>query len=86
MGTSNAKIIELVRKHLVYYGYKATALKVTDLMKSISIKDHPGLEEHPTDKRYDSYIKYANKIRELYQADDILAILSCAAVSSHRKK
>src|ERR1700704_5208064 len=86
MGTSNARIIDLVKKHLVYYGYKSTDFKVTTLMKSISIKDHPALLEHPAEDRYDTYIKYANKIRELYDFDDVLAMLSCVAVIGQRRK
>jgi deoxycytidylate deaminase len=86
IGTSNAKITDLLKKHLLYYGYQAEGFKVTDLMRSLVISQQPPLKEKPVEDRYDTYIKYANKLREVYRSDDVLAMLCCAAVSAERKE
>jgi cytidine deaminase len=53
-------------------------------MKSIVLKDMKLRDSH-IEERYDSYIKYANKIREIFRLPYVLAILCCAAVRNFRR-
>lgn len=86
IGTSNARITDLLKKHLLYYNYKCSDFKVTTLMRSIVVPAQQPLVEWPAEKRYDSYIRYANKVRAVYRSDDVLAMLCCAAVSAERRE
>jgi len=85
IGTDNDKITALVVKHLHIYGYSTSTLKLTELMRSIVLKGQP-LIESPVEKRYDTYIRYANRLREIYDSDDALVMLSCLAIRNEREK
>ena len=63
VGTDNKKVADLINDRLRRYSYDTKYLKVTDLMKSIVIKDMT-LSNSDIQGRYDTHIKYANKIRE----------------------
>jgi deoxycytidylate deaminase len=54
-------------------------------MKSIKLK-HYDLNESPVEVRYDSYIKYANKIRDIIGFPYALASLCCLAVRNFRRE
>lgn len=54
-------------------------------MKNVKLKDL-SLVDMPTEARYDSHIKYANKIREITETDEALAVLCCSALSAYRNK
>jgi|GEM_PF-5546231 hypothetical protein len=64
VGTDNKKVAEMIADRLRRYSYETKSFKVTDLMKSILIE---GLElsKRDIEARYDTHIKYANKMREL---------------------
>lgn len=85
VGTPNSKIIRLLDEALNKYGYKVNKFKVTSLMKSIVIDDFP-LREQPLEIRYDTYISYANEIRNRYGMSQVLAMMCCAAIRAHRRK
>ena len=85
IGTENKKVSELLAAGLCAYGYGATQFKVTELMKGIVIPGYD-LPQEPTEKRYDAFIKYANKLRELYADNSVLAMMCCAAIRAERTK
>lgn len=84
IGADNAKASTIIRETLLRYGYQTEHFKVTTLMKGIKLE---GLELHekPLDERYDSYINYANKIRELTKLPYALAVLCSMALRSYRR-
>lgn len=85
VGTDNKKTIDILKKLLANLGYSCEITKVTKLMKQIVIP-HQTILETPLELRYDTHIKYANKIRELYDRKDILAIICASAVGRIRKQ
>lgn len=62
IGTDNPKVVKFLGECLQRYSYEAEYFKVTELMKSIQIKDLT-LKDHPIEARYDSYIKAASDFR-----------------------
>src|SRR5471030_1986473 len=84
IGVNNKKARDLLVNCLKKYGYSSQYFKVTELMKSIRLT---GLElkETPIEDKYDSYIKYANRIRELTKFDFALSALCCMAVRTFRR-
>lgn len=84
VGTNNNKVTEILVNSLRRYNYVSTPFKVTTLMKSITIPEF-SLEERPVERRYDTYIKYANELRHRLGDASSLAILCCAAVRAHRR-
>jgi cytidine deaminase len=85
VGTDNKKVADLINDRLRRYSYDTKYLKVTDLMKSIVIKDMT-LSNSDIQGRYDTHIKYANKIRELFNLPYVLSVLCCAAVRNFRSE
>jgi deoxycytidylate deaminase len=85
IGTNNEKVRELIRTSLLRFGYKAVEFKVTELMKSVLIRGM-SLKSAPIDERYDSYIKYANKLRELFKDPSILSTLCSMAARHYRRQ
>ncbi len=85
IGVDNQKAYTFIYEALNKYGYSSQYFKVTDLMKSIKPAGLD-LEEAPLEKRYDSYIKYANKLREELGFPYTLAMLCCAAVRNFRRE
>jgi hypothetical protein len=83
VGTDNAKVIEILKAELSRFEYEAHRIKVTDLMKNIIIADLP-LDDSSFQSRYNSYIRYANKVRELYKFPSTLAMLCCTAIRAFR--
>lgn len=84
IGTPNSQVTQLVKDSLLKYGYKTESFKVTTLMKAISIPDME-LTDKPLEDRYDTHIKYANRLREL-TLPSALAIMCCAAIRSFRRR
>jgi deoxycytidylate deaminase len=84
IGVDNKKVFALLSQALTKYAYTTEYFKVTTLMKSISIPNMV-LKESPLEERYDSYIKYANKVRELISFQYALAML-CTAVRNYRRQ
>jgi deoxycytidylate deaminase len=85
LGVDNKKAFNILAHALQKYKYSSAYFKVTTLMKSIVLKDFE-LKESPLDQRYDSYIKYANRIRELIGFPFALASLCCTAVRNFRRQ
>jgi cytidine deaminase len=84
LGTDIEKVKDILVKYLLSYSYKPISFKVTDLMSQIQM---PGmaLDLSTTKVKYDSYIKYANKIRELYDDSSVLSALCCTRIRSYRR-
>jgi deoxycytidylate deaminase len=85
IGVDNKKAYKLLFDALRKYSYESEYFKVTELMKSI----HPigiELKDSPLEARYDSYILYANKLREVLGFDYALSMLCCAAVRNFRRQ
>ncbi len=85
VGTDNKKVAEMIADRLRRYSYSTKSFKVTDLMKSILI-DGFTLSNRDIEARYDTHIKYANKIRELFGLPYVLSLLCCAGVRSFRRE
>ncbi|MFN3459898.1 MAG: anti-phage dCTP deaminase [Oceanibaculum sp.] len=84
VGTDNTKVTNMIKSRLHAFGYMPHAYKVTDMMKQIKIKGET-LVDSPLIKRYDSHINYANKMRELYEDDGVLATLCPLVIRQERK-
>jgi deoxycytidylate deaminase len=92
IGVDTKEVANQLGESLKRVGYKSSYIKVTNLMKSIPTEIK--LEEAPLEARYNSYIDYANKVREILGSDptdkskgnDALAMLSVAAILDERKK
>jgi deoxycytidylate deaminase len=85
IGVDTKKAHTLLANALKKYGYTAEYFKVTSLMKSVT---PTGLElkESPLETKYDSYIKYANKIRDVLEFPYALAMMCCIAVRNFRRE
>lgn len=84
VGTDNKKVYDLLSNCLRKYHYNAEYFKVTELMKGVRPKGAV-LQDSPLECRYDSYITYANKIRETLSLMYALAMLCCLAVRNYRR-
>jgi deoxycytidylate deaminase len=85
IGVDNKKAYTLLAELLKKYSYNSEYFKVTTLMKSLKPS---GIEikETPLEDRYDAYINYANKLREVMGFPYTLAMLCCAAVRNFRRE
>ncbi len=91
IGIETKEIAAILSKCLSQVGYKSFVIKVSSLMKSI--QTNVELHETPLEARYNSYIDYANKVRELLndggndpsRGNDALAMLTVAAILEERK-
>ena len=85
IGVENKKAYDILSNALRKYQYRSEYFKVTTLMKSL----HPAgftLNETPLEERYDSYIKYANKLRDILEMPQAMAALCCTAVRNFRRQ
>jgi len=85
IGVENKKAYDILSNTLRKYRYKAEYFKVTSLMKSLRPTGFT-LQESPLEERYDSYIRFANKIRDTLEMPHALAALCCTAVRSLRRQ
>jgi cytidine deaminase len=85
IGTDNRKVSEIITRVLRNFDYTTRIFKVTELMESMKIQGMD-LHKEPTEIRYDNYIKYANRLRELSKSNAVLAMLCCAAIRNHRRE
>lgn len=85
VGVDTQKVHTLLAEALKKYSYDAEYFKVTRLMTVAKPKDVE-LVDSPLEYRYDSYIKYANKLREVFGLNYTLAMLCCAAVRNFRRQ
>jgi deoxycytidylate deaminase len=91
IGIETKEIAAILSNCLAQVDYKSHVIKVTKLMKSI--RTDVELHETPLEQRYNSYIDYANKVRELLndegsdrsRGNDALAMLTVAAIMDERK-
>ncbi|NEU12158.1 hypothetical protein G3T14_08435 [Methylobacterium sp. BTF04] len=85
VGTKNSKFVKMLESGLRTFKYNTEYFKVTTLMKNLDVVDL-SLDDSSTEGRYDSYIKYANNIREKTGLDNALAVLGISAISAYRKR
>jgi deoxycytidylate deaminase len=85
VGVDTKKVHLLLSEALKKYSYEAEYFKVTELMKAAKPKAAV-LIDSPLENRYDSYIKYANKLREVFGLNYALAMLCCVAVRNFRRQ
>ena len=91
IGVDTQKIVHFITNSLDSVGYKATPVKLTQLMKEVATTVQ--LADSPPEIRYDTHIKYANEVRELFESDDpsdvdgdaALAMLAVSKIRSLRK-
>ena len=82
LGTNNNKVLKIIENALTNFKYSYVGIKVTDLMKAINLEDKT-LTESPFDRRYETYIDYANGVRDLF-GKEALATLGISAARSIR--
>lgn len=89
IGVDSNSVLQAIHSSMEEVGYKTSHIKVTSLIKDIptGIK----LEETPLEKRYESYIAFANRVRELFNirkdkvaGNDSLAMLVVGAIMKAR--
>ena len=89
IGVDGASVHQALYKSLMAVGYETSTIKVTSLMKGIptGVK----LEESPIERRYTSYIAFANRVREMLNirkdkvaGNDSLAMLAVGAIMEAR--
>lgn len=85
VGVDTKKVHTLLAEALKKYEYNSAYFKVTDLMKSVQ-PTNLKLQETPLEARYDSYINYANRIRQTFGLNYALAMFCCAAVRNFRRQ
>jgi deoxycytidylate deaminase len=85
IGVDNKKAYDILKEALRKYQYSTEYFKVTTLMKSIKPQG-VDLIESPLEQRYDSYIIYANKLREILGIPYALAMMCCTAVRNYRRE
>lgn len=91
IGVDTKLIVASLKTNLDAVGYDSMHIKVTELMKDIKTGVH--LQEHPVEVRYDTHIRFANAVRELFdtsdnqsKGNDALATLAISGVVAARKK
>lgn len=84
LGTPNGKVTTLISDALKRYNYETINFKVTELMKQISLPSKT-LVDTPLEQRYNSYIEYANSLRDVTGVAGILSYICCSALRSHRR-
>jgi deoxycytidylate deaminase len=85
VGVDTRKVHTLLSEALKKYEYDAAYFKVTDLMKSVKPAGS-SVTESPLEDRYDSYINYANKLREVFGLNYALSMFCCAAARNFRRQ
>lgn len=85
IGIDTAKVRTMVVSALAKYRYQAVEFKVTTLMKSIQVPDFE-LADKPVEDRYDTHIKYANRLCQLFGNASVLAMICCGAIRAHRRQ
>lgn len=85
IGTDNLRIASLIEQELRQYGYSVINLKVTDIMKDVYVGSLRTVDS-PLHRRYDSYIKYANAVRDQFKRADALAMLCSARIRRVRRE
>ncbi len=88
IGVDAKAIVATLNDELKTVQYQSRHIKITELMKSVPTGIV--LQETPLEQRYASYIKYANKVREMLddgdegKGNDGLAMLAISAIQSAR--
>src|ERR1700733_7929145 len=85
IGVDNKRAYSLLEEILKKYHYTSQYFKVTELIKSVTLPDII-LKESPLEAKYDTYIRYANKLREVIGFPYALAMLCCVAVRNFRRE
>jgi len=91
IGVDTGFTVQALNESLLTVGYESTHIKLTKLMKSIATGVE--LAEDPIEKRYDTHIRYANALRELFdtsadeaKGNDALALLAVAGIREGRRE
>lgn len=84
IGTDNVKVKRLIENELHKYRYHVEYFKITKLMQRLKPND-VDLTQNPFEDRYDTHIKYANKLRETYKDPGVLGRICCGAIRNYRK-
>ena len=85
IGVDNKKAYTILAESLRKYSYNTEYFKVTTLMKEIK-PTGLNLKDSPLEIKYDSRIKYANKIRDVLEFQYALAMMCCMAVRNFRRE
>jgi hypothetical protein len=88
IGTDLRKSINCFSHYFESQGYKVVPIKVTDVFDRIAPHLHPAEElvPAPEAKRLQTYIKYGNQLREVFEDDALLASLTIARVVQERTR
>lgn len=88
IGANISQFIDNLSKDLHKRGYDPVIVKVTDVFTKIKpfLSDAPNLVEEPARQRYESFIQFGNYLREKFQDDSALAVLTIARIAKNRQK
>lgn len=86
IGVDYRGAINNLEQFLTSRGYLCVNIKVTDIFSKLSKYVIPGdtLTTTPEAKRYESYIKYGNQLRAVFNDDAALAVLTVARLTKWR--
>ena len=88
IGTDLRKSINCFSHYFESQGYKVVPIKVTEVFDRIAVHLAPAeeLATTPEAKRLQTYIKYGNQLREIFDDDALLASLTIARVVQERTR
>ena len=84
IGTDNTRTLNLAAKAVSSFGYSTHHIKVTELMKKIKVEGQ-SIDTTDVGTRYDTRIRYANQLRELFEMQYVLAVVCIAAIRAYRR-
>lgn len=83
IGVDLAETVAPLKAKLERFGYTVDAIKVTDLFRGIEYCDTPLLDK-PSEDRFDSYIDFGNRLRQLTSNPAICAALAIEKIAKSR--
>lgn len=84
IGVDLELVTDLLADALRDVGYQATKLRITTLMREVPTEIK--IAEHPHIESFHSRIRYANRVCELLERSDALAILAISAIREVRRQ
>lgn len=78
IGTDVDLIINVLKDELSKVRYDSKTIKVTDLLSAVP--HNFNIVHTPLDKKFESYIRAGNKLRELFESDDAFALLAVSEI------
>jgi hypothetical protein len=87
IGANVERCVTALSNLISSYGYTPVVVKVTDCFQRLQphLKFHIPLRDHPLGDRYNSYIKYGDAFRKLFDDDSFLAAVAISAIIHKRK-